>query len=169
MADEPIRRNQGPKALNAALGRLTRPLAQRRGALFGEILAQWTEIVGERLAEETAPERLTYPGQAGHGATLEIAVSGAEALELQHLAPLVVEKINGFFGYRAVGALKLRQMPRPPKRPSREAAAVLQPRRVGPLDPAAEARLAELLAGVADKPLAQALERLGRSLLSPRR
>ena len=34
---------------------------------------------------------------------------GSAALELQHLAPSVLERINGHFGYRAVARLKIEQ------------------------------------------------------------
>lgn len=157
---DPAKRIGGPRGLNVALARLTNPLVKRRGAAFGDILARWPEIVGPLLANDTQPEKLQYGAKDGHGATLEVAVTGAQALELQHLAPLVVERINGYFGYRVVSGLKLRQMPvqprvapPPPLRQSRR------------LNPEQARQLAELLSEVEDKNLRQALETLGRSLL----
>lgn len=156
---QPPRRFNSPRGLNVALAGLTRPLHKKRGAVYGEILGRWATIVGPLLAADSQPERLIYPGNAGHGATLEIAVSGGQALELQHLAPLVIERINGYFGYKAVSALRLRQAPirprlshLPPKR---------EPR---PLGAKEAADLRALLDGVEDPKLRQALEKLGRSL-----
>ncbi len=163
MADQPekpFQRFNAPRGLNVALGRLTKPLVKQRGAVFGDILSRWPEIVGPLLSPDTQPERLTYGARDGHGATLEVGVNGAQALELQHLAPLVIERINSYFGYRVVAVLKLKQMPIRPKpsqvRPSRI------PQRLGPEE---AARLAELLSAIEDKNLRQALETLGRSLL----
>ncbi len=150
----------GPRGLNVALSRLTNPLVKQRGAAFGDILARWPEIVGPILSADTQPERLQYGAKDGHGATLEVAVVGAQALELQHLAPLVIERINGFFGYRVVAGLKLKQMPVRPR-----VAAAPPPRIRRRLSPDEARQLAEMLEGVEDKNLRQALETLGRSVL----
>lgn len=156
-------RMNAPRGLNVALGRLTSPLLRKRGILFGDIMQRWPEIVGPLLAPDTQPERLIYPGEAAAGATLEVAVSGAQALELQHLAPLVIERINGYFGYRAVAGLRLKQMPI-----RRRETRVAPERQPPPLDGNAAERLESLLSGVEDKKLRQALETLGRSLLARR-
>lgn len=154
------KRFSAPRGLNVALARLTNPLLRRRGAAYAEILARWPEIVGPLLAADTQPEKLVYAASSGTAATLEIAVAGGQALELQHLAPLVCERINGYFGYRVVAGLRLKQMPirRRPGRPPPE-------RRPSPLSPAQAARLEGLLQGVEDRGLRQALENLGKSLL----
>jgi len=158
------RRTNAPKALGVALGRLTRPVMKQRGAALADILSRWREIAGPMLAAETQPERLVYAAGAGAGATLEIAVSPAFALEVQHLTPLIVEKINGYFGYRAVAGLRLKQMPI--RRPE---SASPPSRVIRPLTADEQARLAGLLAGVEDRDLRQALEKLGRSLLGAHR
>ena len=162
---DPSRRLNAPKALGLALGRLTRPALKKRGAALADILSRWGEIAGPLLAAETQPERLIYAAGAGHAAILEIAVSPAFALELQHLSPLIVEKVNGYFGYQAISGLRLKQMPirRPSESPGR---AVSEPR---PLSAAEQAQLATLLNGIGDRDLRQALESLGRSLLGAKR
>ncbi|HEX6959326.1 MAG TPA: DciA family protein [Ferrovibrio sp.] len=161
---DPAQRFNAPKALGAALHRLTGPVVKQRGAALADILSHWEAIAGPMLYQETQPERLIYAAGAGHAATLEIAVSPAFALELQHLAPFVVEKVNGYFGYRAIAGLRLKQKPihraespAPPPRASR------------PLSSEAAARLAAMLAGIEDRGLRQALENLGRSILGARR
>ena len=83
------------------------------------------------------------------------------ALEIQHLAPQLIERINSFFGYRAVGNLTLRQAPLP----ARKAAAVKTQRN---LSPDAEARLKRQLDSVEDPDLRLALERLGRNFAGQR-
>ncbi|MFC3676197.1 DUF721 domain-containing protein [Ferrovibrio xuzhouensis] len=161
---DPDRRFNAPKALGVSLGRLTRPALKKRGAAFGDILARWREIAGPMLAAETQPERLIYAAGAGAGATLEIAVSPAFALEVQHLTPLIIDKINGYFGYRAVAGLRLKQMPiRQPE------SAAAPSRIIRPLTADEQARLAAMLDGVVDRDLRQALEKLGRSLLGAQR
>lgn len=167
MADDPkpkresAQRYNAPKALGVTLGRLTRPVMKQRGAALGDIVARWREMAGPLLAGETQPERLVYASGSGHAATLEIAVSPAFALEVQHLTPLILDKINGWFGYRAVAALRLKQMPIRRAAESQPAPA----RRIRPLTAPEQERLAAMLEGVEDRELRQALESLGRSLL----
>lgn len=165
---DPAKRFNAPKALGLALNRLTRPVLKQRGAALVDILGHWDAIAGPLLAAETQPERLIYAAGAGHAATLEVAVSPAFALELQHLAPLVVEKINGYFGYRAVAGLKLKQMPIRRAESPRDSAVATR-RESRPLSDAEQEKLRDLLAGIEDRGLRQALESLGRSLLGAQR
>lgn len=81
-----------------------------------KILTQWPEIAGGALGALTQPLRLSFPRGAKSGGTLTLLTEGAAALEVQHLAPRLIERINGVFGYPAVEKLKLVQGPlqRPP-------------------------------------------------------
>lgn len=156
----PKRQARGLLAVSTQLNRVTAAVRRRRGLSEAGLIADWPAIVGEELAAECLPQRLVR-GADGTGGTLHIRVSGPLALELQHLEPLVIERINGFFGYRAIARLALRQGPLAP-RPQRRKIAPPQPA------PDAAARLAPLLAGVEDEELRAALERLGRGVLARR-
>lgn len=103
-------------------------------------MADWPELVGPALAAVTEPERLS----AG---TLTIACAGPVAMELQHLAPELIERINGGLGRAAVERLRFRQ--RSPAAPAARAR-----RRAPPGPPPAPVE------GVADPALRAALERL---------
>ncbi len=71
---------------------------------------------------------------------------------------MVVERIAGYFGHRAVTHLTLMQGPLP-QRPKRRI------RRIRPLDDDGERALAECLAATDDPALRASLERLGRAIL----
>ena len=101
----------GPRTLGSILPQATDPIARRRGFQNGEILTRWTEIVGPDVAEKSSPEQLSYAQGKGIGGTLRVRVESAWALELQHLEPVIVERINTFFGHAAVSHLKLIQAP----------------------------------------------------------
>lgn len=161
---DPSQRTNAPKALSVSLGRLTRPIMKQRGVALAEIINRWSEIAGPLLTAETQPEKLVYASGAGHAATLEIGVSPAFALELQHLSPLIIDKINGYFGFRAVEKLRLKQTP------IRRPESVRQPERSSrPLNAEQRAKLEDLLVGVEDRELRQALENLGQSLFGASR
>ncbi len=76
------------------------------------------------------------------------------------MAPLLIERINGHLGYRAVARLVLRQRSLPSRKP--EAAAGPPP------DPMLDRLVEADLANLADPGLKAALGALGRTLLSRR-
>lgn len=100
---------RGPRALAGFVPPLVRTAFGRRGFVEAGILTDWPEIVGAEIARWSAPQRLSFPHKGGDGATLHVTVSGGYATELQHLAPVVIERVNRFFGYRAVDRLALSQ------------------------------------------------------------
>ncbi len=155
------RRLAGPRGLAATLPKVTRALFKRRGFADAAVLTNWRTIVGDALAVRCCPERLSWPGRADDGATLRVRVASGWAPQVQHLEPLIVERINTYFGYRAVARLKLAQGPVPA--PARRA---VRQRRA--LTEAEEARLQACLADITDPALADALGALGRSVLAAR-
>jgi len=142
----------GPRALAAALPSVTKPLFRERGFAESGVLNDWPDIVGQPLADNTAPERL------GRDGTLDVRVSGGWALELKHLEPLVLERIATYFGYRAVTRLAITQGPLPPRLKKK-------PRRAKTLSPADAKALEASLADTDDPALRKALARLGREVL----
>jgi hypothetical protein len=99
-----------PRAISRSLYKLTKPVLEKRGAAFAALVAGWPDIVGPRFAEDTALDRLVQPRGGGPG-VLHLRVTPALALELQHRAPQVVERINAFLGHGAVDRLALTQRP----------------------------------------------------------
>lgn len=147
------------RPLAALLPRVMQRAVGRRGFGEGAILTDWPAIVGESIAAVSAPERLSFSPGTRRDAVLQVRVAGPMALELQHLEPQILERINGHFGYQAVARLRIVQGPLPPR--ARPAA----PSPAAPLNEADEAQLAEGLARVDDDALRQALEGLGRAVL----
>jgi len=156
---------RGPVALNELVGRLIEPMTARRGFARAELIAAWPEIVGAAHAACTAPDKIVWPrgGSETDGApgTLVMKVDGPRAIYIQHELPQIIERVNAFFGYAAIGAVRMVQGSIPRRRPA--------PAPPAPLDAAAEAKLGGRLASVGDEALRAALGRLGRSVLTARR
>ena len=153
---EPPRKG-GVRHLAGLLPRLTKTALGKRGFAEGGIVADWPDIVGPELAAVSLPERLAFPQGARRDGILHVRVAGSLALELQHLEPVVIERINGYFGYRAVARLRIRQGPIPRPRARGTPAAA-------PLDPAAAQAVDSAVAEIADPGLRAALAGLGRAL-----
>lgn len=117
----PKRQGGGAKTVGHFLPRVTRPVFEKFGFQRAALLTDWEQIVGEPLCYFTAPEAIKWQRgsemaeieQAGQkkGATLIIRVEGPAALEVQHQAPQITERINSYFGYRAVETIRILQAP----------------------------------------------------------
>ncbi len=162
----PFRKNQPwSRPLAELVGAAIDPVLAKQG--FGEsaIILNWEEIVGPRIARACEPVKLQWPprgpksapGVPLQPATLMVRVEGAFAVELQHQAPLVVERINAHLGWRCVGRLALRQGPL-----ERRLKLVRRPQ---PVDPAALAAAEAAAAGIGEERLREALTRLGARAL----
>lgn len=148
-------------------GRALQGLIKELDAKFGRgasaLEPRWREIVGDRLARVTRPQKLSR-GRGGAGATLELRVAGAAALLVQHQAEDILARVNLFLGPGAVSRLTFAQGPVKPL-PEPAASARVRPAAPPPLPASAEA---DLRAAVAAAPegVRQALEALGRAVLS---
>jgi hypothetical protein len=85
------------------------PAFRRFGFIQASVVSRWPEIVGERYARVSSPESIRFPAGKKSGGVLSIVVQGAHAPLMQHLAPVIVERVNRFFGYSAVAKLAFRQ------------------------------------------------------------
>ena len=157
------KRKPGLRAVASALPAVTQRLYRRRGFAQSDILTQWPAIVGDVLAGYAVPERLNWPRDPNKpdGATLRIRVASAWAPQLAHLEPLLLDRINGYFGYKAVTRLAI--VHGRVRRPD-----VVKPIVRRPLNDKQQAQLDGLLADIDDSELKRALHRLGGSVLSAR-
>ncbi|MGY8993187.1 MAG: DUF721 domain-containing protein [Rhodospirillales bacterium] len=153
------RRGGGPRALAPTVARLTKPLFKRRGFAVAAIVENWMDVVGPLLASRTMPERITFPTGKRDEGTLHLRVdSGALALEIQHQEHLLVERINGFFGYGAVSRLRMIQRPMPPQPSGAVALAAIKSDEVSQYD------ASQIQSDTMDPDLRAALERLGQAV-----
>src|SRR5436305_8715793 len=86
---------------------------KRFGFVQHSIVSRWPEIVGERYAKVSCPESIKFPAGAKSAGVLTLMVDGAHAPLIQHLTPMIVDRVNRFFGYAAINRIVFRQG-RPP-------------------------------------------------------
>jgi hypothetical protein len=82
---------------------------RRFGFIQSSVVSRWREIVGERYSRVCAPESIRFPPGKKSAGVLTLVVEGAHAPMMQHVAPLIVERVNRFFGYQAVERIHFRQ------------------------------------------------------------
>lgn len=100
---------RGMKTLGGALHEVVAPVYRARGFAEAKLLSDWLKVVGSEMAEKATPLKVTFPQGQHIGGTLVVAVQGGYALEIQHLEPLILEKIATYLGYRAVNRMKIVQ------------------------------------------------------------
>jgi len=137
---------------------LSGPL-KAQGFASAEIIARWDTIVGPEIAAHSEPLKINWPRATGEQppepATLVLRVEGPAAVEIQHLSGVILERVNRFFGWPAIGRLSLRQAPLRRRAPPAPPAAP---------DPAEQARIAAGLPEIEDDNLKTALARLGAAV-----
>jgi hypothetical protein len=154
-----------PRPLAEVLRKTLTDAFAKQGFASVELVTRWPDIVGAEIAAHSQPEKIQWPRTpparaaqaraAPEPGTLLLRVEGPAALEIQHLSGVILERVNQFFGWQAVGNVGLRQAPL-----SRRAA----PRPVAVPDPAAMTRIAATLPEIKDAKLREALARLGAAL-----
>ena len=147
-----------PRPLKDLLHKTLDDAFAKQGFASTELVTRWAEIVGSEIADHSEPEKIqwarTVGGQMPEPGTLVLRVEGPTAVEIQHLSSVVLERVNRFFGWQAVGGLRLRQAPlgRKTRKPHPTP------------DPEATARIAAGLSGITDENLRDALARLGAAI-----
>src|SRR3954470_14568983 len=82
---------------------------RRFGFVQSSIVSRWREIVGDRYASVSSPESIRFPPGKRSEGVLNLVVEGAHAPMMQHVAPVIIERVNRFFGYQAVERVAFRQ------------------------------------------------------------
>lgn len=123
---EEAARNCRPRAAGELVGAIGDRSFRRFGFVQGAIVSRWAEIVGARYAKVSSPESIRFPLGKKAGGALTLLVDGAHAPLIQHLTPMIVERVNRFFGYAAVNRIVFKQG-KPPAAPPKLARPQLRP------------------------------------------
>ena len=144
------------RPLQRSFHNVTGPAMKKRGFAEHRIITQWAEIAGPAIAAASVPLKITRGRREGR--VLLIRATSAAALEIQHQIPVILDRINTFFGFGAISEIKLLQGPVSP-RPSRKKSPP------PPLTARNEETLSNTLSKLDDSPLKTALKALGKNVL----
>jgi hypothetical protein len=138
-----------PKNAAAYAKSVLAPLLKDKGVSLSDLARHWPEIVGERLAGLTAPEKLS-------GGTLTVRAHSSAAPFVQHQSRLIIERAN-------LAGANLTTLAIKHGAPAARKAANIAPL-AKPLTAEEEAAIAAALRGFADGRLRDALMRLGKAV-----
>ena len=163
-ADKPAlwgeRRARGFFSASDYAARSVRKAGSSRGFAESRLLTRWEEIAGAEIAALCRPVRVSY-AQRGFGASLIVWCEGARAPEVEMMAPRLIERVNAAYGYNAIARVQITQSEKPPDRRRPPGAPKLRP-----LTAEEERQVDDIVDGVADPGLKEALRRLGRNVKS---
>ncbi len=118
---QPRRGGPGACAIASLVPRITQKSFEKHGFAAASLIMDWAQIVGRDRARDTRPLKLKWPravekfGETAEGcegrpgAVLVLQVDPAVALDIQYQSAQIIERINAYFGYRAVANLRLVQ------------------------------------------------------------
>lgn len=143
------------------------PVLRKRAGISIGLVQSWEEIVGQRLAAASRPEKIQWPRRMTEDdpfepAVLVVACEGLAALHLQHQTGEVVSRVNAFLGFNAIGRIRIVQKPL-------AGSARKQKPALRPLSGLEKTRLSGVVAPVEDEGLRASLERLGATILGQRK
>jgi hypothetical protein len=148
-----------PRPLSDLLSATLTDVLKQQGFASAEILSRWKDIAGPEIAAVSEPLRINWPRPVGDSdpepATLVLRVEGPAALEIQHMSAVILERVNRFFGWQAIGRIALRQAPLRRREAARPPAVP---------DAALTDEIAQSLPELEDDGLRQAVARLGAAI-----
>jgi hypothetical protein len=150
-------------AVGSFVPTVTKKAFEKFGFSAATLITDWARIAGAELAGYTVPDKIKWPrgGEAAgmddeeserRGATLILRVDPARALDVEYRTRQIMDRINSYFGYRAVETIRLVQAPLDVKPAASPAASR------GPASPSA----------LPDDPLLAALARMEQGVLRGR-
>jgi hypothetical protein len=94
----------GPRSIASVVPVVVRPAFRGAAPAIAQLMEAWSAIVGPAIAAVTTPRRLAQ-------GALTIECPGPVAMELQHLSPELLERINRYLGFERVRRLRFAQSP----------------------------------------------------------
>ena len=157
------KREAGIRELSQMLNVVTKPAFRRRGFAENKILTDWKLIVGDRVAEYSIPRRISFARDKKSDGTLYVEVyDGGMAMELEYMKNIVLEKIAQYFGYKAVAEIRIKQKPGGKLFKTKVEEPYVEPQ----VPDGKKGGFDELMSGIEDEQLREALSSLGRKVLS---
>ena len=105
-----------PQSIGHSLKKINTKFSSKFGKIEFIIQSNWLEIVGTYFAQYSQPNNVTkipdYESEIGetiYKNYLNVSVSPAAAIEFQHFKSTIIEKINSYFGYKAISDLRIQQ------------------------------------------------------------
>lgn len=100
----------GPVA--RAVRPVIRQILPKSTAAFQQLFEAWPDVMAGTEAADAIPEKMQFPRGSQKDAVLHVwARTGAQAMDMTFNGPVLVSKINAFFGYTLVRDIRVTAFP----------------------------------------------------------
>ena len=96
-------KNTYPRSLRSVSKKITNRIFRDKGFKEEKIIHEWENIVGKEIANFIIPTGLNK------NKTIKVLCDSSFALELQHISPKIIDRINLNMGYKAVSNIQIMQ------------------------------------------------------------
>lgn len=107
MARDTDKRNSQGMNLGRVISQVVKPIMRKRGFYDVDIISDWENIVGPEWAKQTCPQKLNFNAHTRRSGTLHILVTPGASVLIQHIEPMIIDRVNTYFGFEAVNRLKI--------------------------------------------------------------
>lgn len=107
MSKEYSKRNSHALNLGRIISKVVKPVLKTRGFYDVDIISEWENIIGPEWAKQTCPHKLSFSAHSRRSGTLHLLVTPGASVLIQHIQPMIVDRINTYFGFDAVSRLKI--------------------------------------------------------------
>ena len=105
-----------PQSVGDTVKKINRNFSSKFGKIEFIIYSNWSKITGSYFAQFSEPSNITRIleneseiGEKIYKNLLNVRVAPAAAIEFQHFKNTILEKINSYFGYKAIIDLRIQQ------------------------------------------------------------
>ena len=115
-SNEVSKRTFVPKSIGESLQKINQKFSNKFGKIDFVIHVKWNQIVGPFFANHSEPMKISSikdfiedKNEYILSNYLHVSVSSAAAVDFQHFKDKITEKINSYFGYKAIKGIKIHQ------------------------------------------------------------
>ncbi len=99
----------GPNELSNSLMNVIKGFGKKYGFVNSDIIANWTDIAGNDLANKIIPVKISFPFGERKNGTLYVKIKNASfSSVIQYQFPTVIDRVNTYFGYNAISNVKIK-------------------------------------------------------------
>ncbi len=138
------------------------PGLNQLGLVGSTIIKNWSAIVGSSLAQNTRPERVSFPPKTRTHGTLYIKARQGFNTIIQHHSAEIVFRINSHFGFAAISQVRIsKRFFEDLETTGKQMVRKVMSTRITPADQPSQ-RVLELTANIKDPDLKKAFEEFGK-------
>tara|TARA_B110000196_G_C21057868_1_gene620815 strand:+ start:522 stop:1004 length:483 start_codon:yes stop_codon:yes gene_type:complete len=98
---------QGLRSFGNTLPRGVKGLLKKNGYNYSEIISKWNFLVGKEISNFSFPLKIKI-NKGNVGATLVLSIERGNEINIEYSKNEIINKINSYFGYKLINAIKLK-------------------------------------------------------------